>query len=69
MLVLYRVQLNLYLCPPFGEYELDMEIDSYSDEGLTLQQRTSWLVKNGPDQVMTVMVFGLEGICFDDYLL
>lgn len=47
------MQLNLYVCSPFGEYELDMDIDSHSDEGSTLQQRTSWLIKNGPDQVLT----------------
>lgn len=52
-LVLYRVQLNLYVCAPFGGYELDMDIDSHSDEGSTLQQRTSWLIRNGHDQVVT----------------
>lgn len=46
-----RVQLNLYVCAPFGEYELVMDIDSYSGPSSTLQQRTSWLIKNGPDQV------------------
>jgi len=59
-LIARRVQLSLYVCSPFGEYELDMDIDSYSDESSTLQQRTSWLIKNGHDQVFTQEVNVLE---------
>ena len=47
----YRVQLNLFVCCPFGEYELDLEVESYSDEGSTLQQRTAWEIENGEDEV------------------
>lgn len=50
---LCRVQLNLLVCSPFGEYEVDLDIQSFSDEGSTLEQRTSWQVKNGPDEVLT----------------
>ena len=49
--VFYRVQLNLYVCCPFGEYEIDLDVESYSDEGSTLQQRTAWEIENGPDEV------------------
>ena len=48
-----RVQLNLHICCPFGEYELDMNIQSYSNRNSTLQQRTAWEVQNGPDEVFT----------------
>ena len=72
-LIARRVQLSLYVCSPFGEYELDMDIDSYSDESSTLQQRTSWLIKNGHDQVFTQEVNVLESrsrtVCIFDFRL
>ena len=46
-----RVQLNLFLCCPFGDYELELVVESFSDEGSELQQRTSWEIENGPDEV------------------
>ena len=46
-----RVQLNLFLCCPFGQYELDLVVESFSDEGSDLQQRTAWEIENGPDEV------------------
>ena len=48
-----RVQLNLFVCCPFGNYEIDLDVDSYSDEGSTLQQRTAWEIENGYDEVLT----------------
>lgn len=45
-----RVQLNLFLCCPFGDYELDLIVESFSDEGSDLEQRTSWEIENGPDE-------------------
>lgn len=48
-----RVQLNLLACSPFGEYQIDLDVESFSDENSTLQQRTSWQIKNGPDEVLT----------------
>ena len=49
----HRLQLNLLVCAPFGAYELGMDIESFSYEGSTREQRTSWLIKNGLDQVFT----------------
>lgn len=45
-----RVQLNLFVCCPFGEYELDLVVESTSS-GTIRQQRTSWEIENGPDEV------------------
>eukprot|EP00904_Undaria_pinnatifida_P009002 jgi/Undpi1/5231/HiC_scaffold_2.g00512.m2 len=45
-----RVQLNIFVCAPFGHYEIDLDVASYSDEGSTLQQRTAWEIENGPDE-------------------
>lgn len=50
-LVFCRVQLNLFLCCPFGDYEIDLVVESFSDEGSALQQRTAWEIENGPDEV------------------
>ena len=46
----YRVQLNLFVCCPYGEYELDLVVESFSG-GTIRQQRTSWEIENGPDEV------------------
>lgn len=46
-----KVQLNLFVCSPFGHYELDLDIESESDPGSTLEGRTSWEIQNGLDQV------------------
>lgn len=43
----------MFLCCPFGEYEIDLDVKSFSDEGSTLQQRTAWEIENGPDEVLT----------------
>lgn len=45
------MQLNLFLCCPFGNYELELVVESFSDEGSELEQRTSWEIENGPDEV------------------
>ena len=44
------VQLNLFICSPFGEYELELDIKSENDAGTT-NKRVSWEVENGPDEV------------------
>lgn len=46
-----KVQLNLLVCAPYGEYELELSIDSYSKSGSGLERRTSWEVLTGPDGV------------------
>lgn len=45
------MQLNLLLCAPFGEYELELETDSFSDDTFVFQGRTSWSILNGYDEV------------------
>ncbi|CAM9274851.1 unnamed protein product [Laminaria digitata] len=45
-----RVQLNLFVCCPFGDYEIDLDVESFSDEGSTREQRTAWEIENGPDE-------------------
>lgn len=52
VVVLVRVQLSLIVCSPFGEYEIDLDILSFSDENSTLERRTSWLIKTGVDEVL-----------------
>ena len=52
MIFLGRVQLNLFVCCPFGDYEIDLDVESFSDEGSTLEQRTAWEIENGPDEVL-----------------
>lgn len=52
-----RVQLNLYVCAPFGDYEIDLDVESYSDDSATIVESpasTSWIIRNGHDQVLTV---------------
>lgn len=46
-----RVKLNLLICCPFGEYELDLDIQSYDDESTTRTSRLSFEVENGADEV------------------
>lgn len=43
-----RVQLNLWICAPFGEYELEIDTSSYGDK----QGRTSWEILSGDEEVM-----------------
>lgn len=53
-----RVQLNGFVCAPFGNYEIELDVTSYSDAGSTMQQRTAWEIENGPDEVRHVGVLG-----------
>lgn len=46
-----RTQLNLLMCAPFGEYELELDTESYSDAASSTQGRTSWEILNGVDEV------------------
>lgn len=45
-----RVQLNIFVCAPFGEYELTLDVQSYTDTNSGLAQRTSWELENGEDE-------------------
>lgn len=44
--------LTLSICAPFGEYELELETDSYSSPTSDMKARTSWEILNGSDEVM-----------------
>lgn len=51
-----RVELNLYVCSPFGTYEIDLDVESYSDESVEMVEypaSTSWTIRNGHDKVWT----------------
>lgn len=50
-----RNQLTLSICAPFGEYELELETNSYS-EASSVQGRTSWEVLDGADEVSSSIV-------------
>lgn len=48
---LYRVKLNLLLCVPFGDYELDMLVESFNYESTTKTTRFAFEIENGADEV------------------
>lgn len=35
------------LCSPFGEYELELDVKSYSEEDSKLEKRVSWAITDG----------------------
>lgn len=43
--------LTLSMCAPFGEYELELQTDSYSSSASGMQEHTSWKILNGSDEV------------------
>lgn len=48
-----RVQLSIFVCAPFGEYELMLDVNSYTeDPDSRLQQRTAWTLENGDEEVL-----------------
>lgn len=49
-----RSLLILSICAPFGDYELELQTESYSDAAFGMQGRTSWEILNGADEVMMV---------------
>lgn len=42
-----RSQLNLWVCAPFGDYELEIETDSFSEGTTASAGRTSWEIVRG----------------------
>lgn len=46
-----RVQLNLFVCAPFGEYEIELDVKSFTGDRPGLQERTAWELENGEDEV------------------
>lgn len=45
-----KVWLNLFVCAPQEGDDLDGDINRYSDQGSTPQQRTLWAVLDGDDE-------------------
>lgn len=41
------MQLNVFVCAPFGHYEIDLDISSDSDPGTEMQARTAWEIEDG----------------------
>lgn len=48
-----RVQLDLWVCAPFGEYELEMVVMSFTDDDapIAFEKRSAWEIENGADEV------------------
>ena len=46
---------NLFVCCPFGDYEIDLDVESFSDEGSTREQRTAWEIENSSDEVLATL--------------
>lgn len=48
---LYRIKFNLFVCSPYGEYELDLDVESFDDEDTTRWTRIAYELENGADEV------------------
>eukprot|EP00752_Nemacystus_decipiens_P007908 g7065.t1 len=78
-----RLQMDMYICAPFGEYELEVEVKSTngldSDGNLKKRARVAWEIEYGADEyhiwdTLNTPFFGDEGAKFaangatlDDY--
>lgn len=51
--------LTLLICAPFGEYELELGTNSFSDGTSGTQQHTSWEILNGLDEVTMHNLVGI----------
>lgn len=49
--LLHRIKFNLFVCSPFGEYELDLDVQSFDDEDSTERKRIAFEIENGADEV------------------
>lgn len=48
-----RVQLSIFVCAPFGKYDITLDVKSYTDDpNSRLQQRTAWTLENGENKVL-----------------
>lgn len=48
-----RLQVDLYMCAPHGEYELILEHNSVNGKyGATTIRPLRWEIENGPDEVL-----------------
>lgn len=56
-----KAQLNLLVCAPFGEYELELDTESYSDGTSGTHGRTSWEIFNGVEEVSRQTHTGFAG--------
>lgn len=50
-----RVQMDMYICAPFGEYELEIQVRSTNgkDDDPTME-KVAWEVEFGPDEVRSL---------------
>lgn len=44
-----RLQMDMYICAPFGEYELEVRVRSTN--GGSAMERVAWEIEYGPDEV------------------
>lgn len=52
-----KVELELLVCCPYGQYELELDVTSYCDKD-EKQKRIAWRIENGYDGVS-----GVENAC------
>lgn len=55
-----RVQLDMNLCCPFGDYELTMVVNSTLGTNPRFEARSAFEVENGPDEVRYMAVLKIE---------
>lgn len=41
------MQLNIFVCAPFGEYAIELKVESTTVNALEMQQRTAWEIEDG----------------------
>lgn len=53
-----RVQLDLFVCAPFGDYELELVVQSSTDDDApeVYQRRSAWEIENGEDEVKVTFI-------------
>lgn len=61
--------MELLVCCPFGQYELTLDVTSYSDTEGKPEKRVAWRIENGYDGVivlerMLVDVIGLSKVYY-----
>ena len=57
-----RLQLDMYICAPFGEYELEVEVRSTN--GGDPMERVAWEIEYGADQVRREPTKHVDAVCY-----
>ena len=51
------------MCSPYGEYELDLDVESFDDEGTTRWTRIAYEIENGEDEVLVYIIYIFFHVC------